>query len=103
MRCTSKFRQNHHPELFLLAGNELKGNQVHSVSGGCDYTCIGNPVQGNQLIKVNRLVEKVDGSEFDCAVGAIDPAYQFIDCCSQLLVFIDVSPGGHSHLNKHRL
>lgn len=48
-------------------------------------------------------MHKVNRHKLDSAETAIDTTNEFVDCCAQILVLLDILSRGHSELHKDNL
>jgi hypothetical protein len=78
-------------------------HQVHAVAGTGHQADIANRVQRAQFIKCQALMHKVNRHKLDSAETAIDTTNEFVDCCAQILVLLDILSRGHSELHKDNL
>lgn len=100
---TCKLRQYQNAMALLLCRDVLVGDQVHSVAGRRYDASIGDGVERNELIKVDGLVEEVDGHEFNRAKLAVDPADKLVHYRPQILILLDILPARHSDLYQNDL
>lgn len=89
--------------VLLLAADVLVTYKVHTVTGARDQTDIRYGVECDQLLKVDRLVQEMDGLELDSAVHAVDATHKLVDNCPQILVLLHILARGDSHLDQNYL
>jgi len=80
-----------------------KRYQIHAITSTADETNIANIVKRNKFRKINRLMHIMNWHELNTAELTIYTAYQFIDCCPEILVFFHVASRGDSDLDKDDL
>lgn len=97
--CTGEFREDHDSVAFALRGDIFVGYEVHAVAGGRDETGVGDGVEGGEFFEGHRLMEEVDGHEFDGTKTTVNTADEFVDDGTEILVFFDVLTRGDSNLD----
>lgn len=100
---TSEFGEDENAMSLLLAGNVLVCDEVHAVTSRRDNAGIGDGVEGNELVKVDRLVQEMNGLELDSAEFPVDTADQFVNHGSQVLILFNILSTGYSHLYQDDL
>ena len=98
-----KLGQHQHALLGVLARNVLVGDKVHAVAQRGDDADVGDVVEGNHLLKVDRLIKVMDRRVARRAEPAIDPADEAMCHRAQPLILGNLGARRHGNLQQHDL
>ena len=90
--CPGHFAEDQHTVILSACCHVFFGNQVHPVAQRGDQSDVSHRIERTQRLQPEVFVQVGDRRPTDIGEPSIDPAHQFVDLATHVLIFVDADP-----------